>query len=97
MITMTSPRFTMRLDAELKEWLEAEAERQDRSASYLAKQAIQALKDKTEAKAQMIQDAVTEADKGAFVSEDQMIAWFESLGTDSELPEPEADVFLHRS
>lgn len=90
---MTSPRFTMRLDADLKDWLETEAKRQDRSAAYLAKQAIQALKEKTEAKSDMIRNALVEADKGAFVSEETMTAWFESLGTDKELPEPEADIF----
>jgi len=92
-----SPRFTMRLEPELKDWLETEAKRQDRSAAYVAKQAIQSLKDKTEAKAQMIQDAIEEADKGVFISEEKMTAWFESLGTDNELPEPEPDVFLNRA
>ncbi len=94
---MTSPRFTMRLDPELKDWLETEAKRKDRSAAYLAKQAIQALKDKTEARAQEIREAVTEADKGVFISEEKMTAWFESLGTDNEMPEPEPDVFLNRT
>jgi hypothetical protein len=37
MKTMNSPRFTMRLDPELKNWLETEAKRRDRSAAYLAK------------------------------------------------------------
>lgn len=93
---MNSPRFTMRLDPELKDWLEAEAKRQDRSAAYLAKQAIQDLKSRTEAKARMIEDAVAEADKGVFISEEKMTAWFESLGSDHELPEPEPDVFVDR-
>lgn len=94
---MASPRFTMRLDEELREWLEAEAKRQDRSASYLAKQAIQNMKTSSEAKAAMIRDAVAEADKGAFISEDRMTAWFESLGTEHEIPEPEADIFPHQA
>ena len=94
---MTSPRFTMRLDAELKDWLETEAKRQDRSAAYLAKQAIQALKDHSEVKKQLIRDALSEADKGVFVSAEKMGAWFESLGTDTERPEPEPDLFLHQS
>jgi predicted transcriptional regulator len=97
MITMTSPRFTMRLEPELKDWLETEAKRQDRSAAYLAKQAIQALKEKTEAKTQMIRAAIAEADKGVFISEDKMTAWFESLGTDHELPEPEPDIFPNQT
>jgi len=94
---MTSPRFTMRLEPELKDWLETEAKRSDRSAAYVAKQAIQALKEKTEAKAEMIRTAVAEADKGVFISEEKMTEWFESLGTENELPEPEADVFLNRA
>ena len=94
---MTSPRFTMRLEPELKDWLETEAKRQDRSAAYLAKQAIRSMKEQSDAKAEMIREAIAEADKGAFISEDKMTAWFESLDTDSELPEPEPDVFLKRT
>jgi predicted transcriptional regulator len=93
---MNSPRFTMRLDPELKDWLETEAKRQDRSAAYLAKQAIHDLKTRTEAKAQMIEEAVADADKGMFISEEKMTAWFDSLGSDHELTEPEPDVFLDR-
>lgn len=94
---MTSPRFTMRLDPDLKDWLEAEAKRRDRSAAYLAKQAIRTMKEESDAKAQMIRDAVAEADKGVFVSEEAMTAWFESLETENELPEPQTDVFLQRA
>ena len=94
---MTSPRFTMRLEPELKDWLEEEAKRQDRSAAYLAKQAIRALKDKSDARKKMIHEAMAEADKGVFISEVAMSEWFESLGTDNELPEPEPDVFLKSS
>jgi predicted transcriptional regulator len=96
MITMTSPRFTMRLEPELKDWLEEEGKRRDRSASYLAKEAIRDLKARTEAKTRIIEAAVAEADQGHFVSEEAMSAWFESLGTDQELAEPEADVFPDR-
>lgn len=87
----------MRLDPELKNWLEAEAKRKDRSAAWLAKQAIQAMKDETEARTMVIREAVAEAEKGVFISEEKMSAWFESLGTDNELPEPEPDVFYHRN
>jgi hypothetical protein len=52
------------------------------------------LKNKTEGFALMIHDAIVQADKGVFISEDAMTTWFESLGTHDELPEPEADVFL---
>lgn len=73
------------------------ARRKGLSAAYVAKHAIQAMKDETEAKARMFREAVAEADKGVFISEEKMTAWFESLGTDNELPEPEPDVFLNRA
>lgn len=55
------------------------------------------MKDETETKARMTREAAAEADKGVFISEEKMTAWFESLGTDNELPEPEPDVFLNRA
>jgi len=97
MTTMASPRFTMRLDADLREWLDTKSESQDRSASYIATKALRDAKERDEAHAEMIREAVTEADKGVFVSEEAMTAWFEALGTENELPEPKADVFLQRT
>jgi predicted transcriptional regulator len=94
---MTTARFSLRLEPELKDWLEAEAKRKDRSAGYIATQAIQSLKRATEAKRQMIQDAMAEAEKGEFVSEEAVHAWMDSWDTDNELPMPEPDVFLKRS
>ena len=92
-----SPRLTMRIDPDLRDWLNTEAKRQDRSASYIAKQAILDAKDRTEAKVQMIREAIEEADKGEFISEEKMTAWMESWDTPNEIPAPEPDIFLHRS
>ena len=89
--------FTMRLDEELKSTLEAEAKLEDRSASYLATRAIKRMLVEKEAKRRLIENAVVEADKGEFISEEKMNAWFLSLGTDNELAEPEPDIFLQRS
>ena len=94
---MTADRMTMRLKPKLRIWLEQESKRQDRSASYIAATAIEEKMERSEAKAHMIREALEEADKGIFISEEKMTAWFESLGTDQELPEPEPDVFLHRA
>jgi predicted transcriptional regulator len=91
---MPSARFTLRLEPELKDWLEEEALRQDRSAGFLANKAIASLRSDTEARRQSIQDAMEEAEKGEFISEEAMTAWFLSLGTENELLEPEPDVFL---
>ena len=85
--------FTLRLDDSLKQSLEAEAKIEDRSASYLATRAIKNMLDAKAAKRRMIDEAMTEADKGIFISEEKLMAWFQSLGTDHELPEPEPDIF----
>lgn len=90
---MNSPRLTMRLEPELKDWLETEAKRRDRSASYVAKEAILALKAQKDEKKRIIAEAIAEADKGVFISEEKMTAWIESWDTENELPEPEPDIF----
>ena len=91
---MPSARFTLRLEPDLKDWLEDEARRQDRSAGFLANKAIETLRHDTEAKRRAIEAAMAEADKGEFISEEAMTAWFLSLGTDNEPPEPQPDVFV---
>lgn len=91
---MSSARFSLRLEPELKDWLEVEAKRQKRSAGFLATEAIQHLKEMTEAKRQLIRDAVLEAEKGVFVSQEAVHAWMDSWDTEKELPMPEPDVFL---
>ena len=90
---MTSQSNTISLNPELTDWLETEAKRQGRSATYLAEQAIQSFKDRSEAKAQIIRDAVAEADKGIFISEDKMNDWMDSWDLEGELPPPKPDVF----
>ena len=93
---MSSARFSLRLEPDLKDWLEEEAKRKDRSAGYIAIQALQNFKNTTEAKRLMIESAMAEADQGSFVSEEAMTNWFLALGTDHELPEPEVDVVARR-
>jgi predicted transcriptional regulator len=94
MKTMTSARFSLRLEPELKDWLEVEAKRQKRSAGFLATEAIQHLKEMTETKRQLIRDAVSEAEKGVFVSQEAVHAWMDSWDTENELPIPQPDIFL---
>lgn len=51
----------------------------------------------TKAKMQMICEAIALADQGVFISEDKMTGWFESLGTDHELPDLDADIVANRA
>ncbi len=40
-----------------------------------------------------INDALTEAEKGASISADKMFAWLEELRDDRDAPAPQPDVF----
>ncbi len=40
-----------------------------------------------------IREAVAEAERGVFISQEKMDAWVSSWGMDSELPPPEPDIF----
>ncbi|RJF89984.1 ribbon-helix-helix protein, CopG family [Oleomonas cavernae] len=93
---MSSSRFSLRLDPDLKAWLEREAERQDRSAAWIATQAIENLRASTEAKRQMAKDAVAKADEGMFVSQGAVHRWMESWDTPGEVPAPKPAISLKR-
>ena len=47
---MPSSRFTLRLEPDLKNWLEEEAHRQERSAGFLANKALASLRQDIEAR-----------------------------------------------
>ena len=90
---MASSPFSLRLSPDLKERLDAVAESEDRSASYVTTKAIEAFLDARDAKDRAIRAAIEEADKGIFVSSEAVDRWMESWGTDNELPMPEPDIF----
>ncbi len=89
---MATERLSLRIDANLKKSLELEARREERSASYLAVKAIEAMLRERAGKRAAIREAVSEADKGAFISREAMDAWVSSWGEAAELPPPEPDV-----
>ena len=90
---MTTERLSLRIDVDLKKSLEREARREERSISYLAVKAIEAMLRSRAEKRAAIRAAVAEADKGAFISQDAMDAWVSSWDTESERPPPEPDLF----
>jgi predicted transcriptional regulator len=94
---MADDRITIRVEPELKQWFEQQAKRKDRSVGYLVSKAMEQTKRSSEARDQMIRDAMAEADKGVFVSQEKVTEWFLSLDTDNELPLTEPDVFLNRN
>ena len=86
--------MSIRIDSDLKAALEAEAAREDRSASYMLQQAAREFIERKAEFRQMLIDMEAEADKGEFISSEAMGAWIASLGTGHELAEPEPDIFL---
>ena len=94
---MASDRITVRVNPELREWFEQQAKRKDRSVGYLVTRSMEQTKRTTEARDQLIKDAMAEADKGVFVSQEAVHKWMESWDTGNELPLPEPDVFLKRA
>jgi predicted transcriptional regulator len=95
-VIMASDRITVRVEPELKQWFEQQAKRKDRSLGYMVVQSMEQTKRSTEARDQMIKDAMAEADKGVFVSQEAVHRWMDSWDSDNELPLPEPDVFLNR-
>lgn len=89
---MVTERLSLRIDANLKKNLELEARREERSASYLAVKAIEAMLRERAEKRAAIREAVAEADKGAFISQEATDAWVSSWGEEPELPPPEPDI-----
>ena len=92
-ISMNNVPFSLRLDPVLKSRLEEVAQSEDRSASYVATQAIESFLNARDAKRAEIEAALFEADKGIFVSQEAVHRWMESWDTDNELPMPEPDIF----
>ncbi len=89
---MATERLSLRIDAGLKKSLEQEARREDRSASYLAVKAIEAMLRNRVEKRAAIRAAIAEAGKGDFISQDAMDTWVASWDSDAELPPPEPDI-----
>jgi predicted transcriptional regulator len=90
---MPTVPFSLRLDAEMKTKIDQEAEKLERPASYIVTKAIKEYLDNREYKKRAIDEALKEADKGAFISHESVMTWMESLGTEQELPRPKPDVF----
>lgn len=90
---MATTTFSMRMDADVKSALEAEAKRLDRSIAYVANEAISEFLDKRAYKRECIEAAALEADKGIFISEEAMMDWLDRLETDPDATPPEPDIF----
>jgi predicted transcriptional regulator len=84
----TSTTITVRLNKRTKNALEQIAAHEKRTKSFVASQAIEDYVFVYEAQIEGIKKAIASADAGKFSSHEDVKAWVESWGTDSELPMP---------
>ena len=91
---MPSVRFFLRIDAKLKKALDAQAKLEKCSASYVLQQAAVDYLERQGRIRSLVASLEDEANKGEFISDEAMSAWFLSLKTENELPEPQPDIFL---
>lgn len=93
MKTMTNSQFSMRLSVDLKQSLETISKISHRSQSQIATKAIAEYVARNEWKLKALKEAKEEADKGVFVSQEAIIDWLDSWGSENELKAPDADIF----
>lgn len=91
---MANVPFSFRLDADVKSKLKDEAQRLNRSESFVAAMAIRRYLAASEHKRRAIDMAIKQADQGAFISSDAIGAWVDSWGSDKELEPPATDVSM---
>jgi len=89
---MTAPTkvVTAHLPAGLADKLDALAARSERSRGWIMKQALAAWVDQEEERHKLTLEALADVDAGRLIDHESIVAWAESLGTDSPLPPPTA-------
>lgn len=85
--------FSVRLPDDLRAQVDRLAESQKRSRAFIIKEAVEAYVADQQAYETAISEALTEADKGKFISADKTFAWLDQLGVDHATPIPSPDVF----
>ena len=91
---MPSVPFSLRMDTKIKKALEVQAKLEKRSAGFVLQQAAVDYIERQKRIRALVSSLEVEAKKGEFISDEAMTAWFLSLGTGNELPDPEPDVFV---
>jgi predicted transcriptional regulator len=87
---MQAVSYTLRINADLKGKLDAQAALEKRSTAFILQQAAMEYLDKKEAFQNYVTRLETEADKGDFISEEAMSEWVNSWGRANELSMPKA-------
>lgn len=90
---MATATFSMRMDADVKRRLEEQAARSDRSAAWVAQQAIEEYLGRNDAMRRAVQEAL-DNDDGARTSGEAVMRWLSRWGDGHDEPLPEPDIFL---
>ena len=89
---MVSSVLSVRVPEELKEQLDYLSRSTKRSRAYLAAEALGDYVKKNAWRAKELHAAITEADKGVFVSHEAMVAWADALGAGASSSPPKPDI-----
>ena len=95
-ILMASTVLSVRVPEELKEQLDYLSRSTKRSRAYLAAEALGDYVKKNAWRAKELHDAITEANRGVFVSHEAMLDWADALGTRKETAPPKPDVHIRK-
>ena len=89
---MGATPYSIRLDDDLRQSLEREAEIEDRPPAQLAVRAIRSMLEAKAAKRDAIETALEQADQGVFISADALNNWMETWDSEDEAPAPTPDI-----
>lgn len=91
-MTLGTTPYSIRLDDELRQSLEREAEIEDRPPAQLAVRAIRSMLNAKAAKRAAVEAALQHADQGEFISAEAMNGWIDSWDTENEVSAPKVDI-----
>ena len=92
-MTAKAATFSVRLPDNLKTAVAKLAATGKRSRAFIVKEAVAAYVDERRAWLDAIDEALTEADRGVFVSGEAVAAWLKTWGDKVQRPAPKADIF----
>jgi predicted transcriptional regulator len=85
---MDTKVVTAHLPLDLADRVDEYAEQMERSRGWIVKQALAEWVHWEDEKHQMILEGLADIDAGRFIEHEAVVAWAESLATDSPLPPP---------
>jgi len=95
---MVKKMISARIPVSVNKQLEQMAKREKRSKSFLVEEALQNYVAREEWMVAKMDAAFKQADEtGEWVSNEAVMKWLESWGTDNELPPPKPDIFRKKA